>query len=369
LKIEQVIRQLLTEFPKYSEIVSSVVNIKSINVQASNGGEMIVETESPHNLSPGQGIVTSGVKTPISVQSITRVANILQIVTTADHDLTFGIMINLTIQNCSVAEFNGSHKIVSVENRRTVRVAFTGTATSASDGEILSANRYSQSYNSLWQISSVTTPTVFVVPFANPLVGSTSVGGKVQSNISISGAVTYEIAKASYTKQQRDKGFLAVVLDTTVASKSRLNNSDLTAVISRTNWYRQQNQQTFSVFYMSNPNDEIALRQTRDNMEDVAYALDKSLLFHEFTNNTALGKSHPVVFVQHGTREYDGSFYCHEFVFESDEELNFADTTGYSNDVAFRNLNVFLEPNLSNSVDTEGTLTADAIINLDEVPL
>ena len=157
-------------------------------------------------------------------------------------------MPNLTIQNCSVTGYNGSWKITSVENRKTIRVQYTGDETAtASDGQILNVNRYSQSYNGLWQVTAIQNATQFSVLFNNPLLGTTAVGGKVQSNIGISGAVTYEVAKSAYTKQQRDKGFLAVVLDTTVASKSRLNNSDLTAVISRTNWYRQQNQQTFSI--------------------------------------------------------------------------------------------------------------------------
>lgn len=374
MKTEQIIKQLLTEFTKHSEIVSTVANIKSVVTSAGNpqlNGQMVIETETPHNLVHYQGVITSGIKTPITISTIVKVSTILRIVTAVDHDLTFGVMTNLTIQNCSITAYNGSWKIAAVENRRTIRVEYVGSGTgTANNGEVLNVNRYSQSYNGLWQVGAVQSPTQFSVEtLPSPLFGTTAVGGTIQSNIAISGAVTYEVAKASYTKQQRDKGFLAVVLDTTVASKSRLNNSDLTAVISRTNWYRQQNQQTFSIYFMANPNDEIGLRKTRDDMEDVAYALDKSILFHEFTNGTALGKSHPVVFVQHGTREYDGSFYCHEFVFEADEELNFADTTGYSDNVAFRNINAFLDPNLSSSVTTEGTVTADATINLDEVPL
>tara|TARA_R110000751_G_scaffold259296_1_gene358577 strand:+ start:16 stop:1131 length:1116 start_codon:yes stop_codon:yes gene_type:complete len=371
MKTSQIITRLLQEFPKNSESVSKINAISSVEVQAANGGQMVIQTAEPHGLAQYQGIYTQGIVTPISIVTIVHDsdADTLQIVTSQDHDLTFTEGATLTIQNCSVATFNGTHLLKDVSNRRTATVTFVGTGVNATDGELIHAERYSQSWNGLWQVGSIQTPTQFTVLAPIAIIGNSAIGGVVHSNIAISGSVTYEVAKAAFTKQSRDKGFLVVVLNNTIASKSRFNNSDLTAVIGRGSFYRQQNQQLISIYYMSNPNDEISMRLTRDNMEDVAYALDKCLLFHEFTNATTFGKSHPMVFVEHGTREYDGSFYSHEFVFESDEELNFGDTSGYSNDVALRNINAYLDPNLSDSVITEGTVTADAAINLDEVPL
>ena len=348
--------------------MSSTLNVQS--VQASSG-VLTIQTTTPHGLTVGKGVSTTGILTPVNIATITRVDNILRIVTAVDHDLTGKIAVNLTIQNCSVAEFNGTHKVEQIENRRTIRVEYTApvVATSATDGEVIHAERYDQSYNGLFQIASIVDSTTFTVSAPTAIDGSTSVGGLIQYNIAISGAATYEVAKEAFTAQPRDKGFIAVVLGQTTASKSRINNSDLTAVIDRGYFFRQQNQKIVNIYYMSNPNDEIGVRATRDNMEDVALALNKTLLFHEFDNQTVFGRSHPLVFVQHGTMEYDGSYYAHEFVFEADEELNFGDTSGYSKDVAFRDISMFVDPNLSTSTITDGTVTADASINLDEVPL
>ena len=83
---------------------------------------MVIETETPHNLVHYQGVITSGIKTPITISTIVKVSTILRIVTAVDHDLTFGVMTNLTIQNCSITAYNGSWKIAAVENRRTIRV-------------------------------------------------------------------------------------------------------------------------------------------------------------------------------------------------------------------------------------------------------
>ena len=348
--------------------MSSTLNVQSVQAVS---GVLAIQTTTPHGLTIGKGVSTTGIVTPVGISTITRVGNILRIVTTVDHDLTGKVAVNLTIQNCSVSEFNGSHKVQQIENRRAIRVEYTApvVATSATDGEIIHAERYDQSYNGLFQVSSVLDSTSFTVSSPNSIDGSTAVGGIVQYDIAISGAATYEIAKEAFTAQPRDKGFIAVVLGQTVASKSRINNSDLTAVIDRGYFFRQQNQKMINIYYMANPNDEIGVRATRDDMEDIALALNKTLLFHEFTNQTVYGRGHPLVFVQHGIMEYDGSYYAHEFVFEADEELSFGDTSGYSNDVAFRDISMFLDPNLSASTITDGTVTADASINLDEVPL
>ena len=159
MKTEQIIKQLLTEFTKHSEIVSTVANIKSVVTSAGNpqlNGQMVIETETPHNLVHYQGVITSGIKTPITISTIVKVSTILRIVTAVDHDLTFGVMKNLTIQNCSITAYNGSWKIAAVENRRTIRVEYVGSGTgTANNGEVLNVNRYSQSYNGLWQVGVV----------------------------------------------------------------------------------------------------------------------------------------------------------------------------------------------------------------------
>ena len=197
MKTSQIITRLLQEFPKNSESVSKINAISSVEVQAANGGQMVIQTAEPHGLAQYQGIYTQGIVTPISIVTIVHDsdADTLQIVTSQDHDLTFTEGATLTIQNCSVATFNGTHLLKDVSNRRTATVTFVGTGVNATDGELIHAERYSQSWNGLWQVESIQSSTQFTVPSPNAIIGNSAIGGVVHSNIAISGSVTYEIAK------------------------------------------------------------------------------------------------------------------------------------------------------------------------------
>lgn len=351
---------LTINLPKYTNMFSDELNITSMSV---SGGVATIGLDANHGLSIGDPVSILNVPVPLAIDTITRVGTVGTVVTVDDHDLTLGFKDSITLSGVADAEFNGTFTILSVNNRKTIKFSMDNSGpTSSTGGVVLDAQRYDKSYNGLFAVASIPSASSITINSFPGAAGSAS-SGKIRTNVRISASATIERAIQVYTKQEVEKAWCFAVLGAVTASKDRVTNTDFTAKIQRSEYYRQQMQENLTIAVIKNVKDEIAARRTRDDMQTLMRHIMKSIGFYEFATNLKTGKSNPLVFTSHDTFLYDTGIYVHAFDFECSTDIYSEDTVGDSDSVAFRDINTVQIP------DVGGTTSADAYINLDDEAL
>jgi hypothetical protein len=353
--------RLTSQAPKHTDLLSDVFTITNL---VNAAGVSTITTSAPHGLARNDSVVIAEVSVPIAQSTLSRVLTVGTLVTSVDHDLTKAIAKTIVISGASDSNFNGTFVMLQIVNRRTIKFTIAdSSATSTTGGKLISGARYDQAYDGLFQVASITSTTIFTVAAPNAIAGSAT-SGKVKTNIRISAVASLARAKAAYTEQNLTKAWLFVMLGPAVASKDRNTNTDLTSNITRSNFFRQQIQENVSVYIIANTKDEIAGRIIRDEMSSLLLALTKSIVFFEFGTNLFVGKSDPLIFVDHAIEEYDGALYIHVFNFEASTEFVFEDTAGYDDDVAFRDIDATYDSDIGT-----GAENANDLMDLDDTGL
>jgi len=122
----------------------------------------------------------------------------------------------------------------------------------------------------------------------------------------------------------------------------------------------------FDVFVITPTTESIAGREARDQMEDVAVALFKSLLRSKLTTVLTNTQQYSTIFVGHRFAAFAGAYYVHQFQFETAVDLVYEDTIDDDFNVAFRDISM----DWKNPNETDGDdIIMEAEIDLDDTPL
>lgn len=322
-------------------------------------------TAAVHNLLTGQGITIVGAETTIAIDTFTRAGTVGTIVTLTNHDATKGAPVNVDTEGADESEFNGSFLITRVLNRRTIEVAMIDAGPTVATGTPITTNIFNplQSYNGVFLITDIPSTTTFeyevrIAPPLSPALGSP----ELRSEARIVGAVDMQRIIDMYTKQPPTDFWLFVTIDDVIASKSRNITSDAVDNIQRSNYFRQQILQDCTIYLIVPASAETSGADARDIAETMFLAICQSVLFARFDSQLSNGKLNPLQFQGHGTALYNAAYYVHSYNFQQVADLEFEDTIGYDEDVAFRDISL----TQSNSL---GTGEIETLINLDEVPL
>ena len=364
MKAEDIIAQLATKLPNYSSNFTDDITVNSLTL---SGSTVTAVCATPHNLVVNQQINMVGAQSPIVINSLVRSGTVGTLVTDTIHDFIKHTSISQTVElsGSTEAEFNGSFELLSVPDRNTVTFKMPDSGATVATGSPLLLNGSSplQSFNGLQKVTAVPAADQFQYEITTTPPTNTAAGTIIaKTNPRISGSVTEERVIDAYTKQDIGDWWAFVVLGDVVASKSRHIESDATANIQRNNEYRQQIIQPFNVLVLAPATNQIAARQVRDECETLFRPLCQSLLFSKLDSGLSVGAQNPITFVSHGVFAYDTSFYAHLYSFEAVADITFEDTVGYSEDVAFRDIDFTMFPDVGNQVDP---LTVSQI-NLDE---
>jgi hypothetical protein len=367
MRADDVVNALATRLPFFTDAFSDSVDIESIS---STGTTATATTTSAHGFIAGQQVVITGAKTPINVSSFTRLGTLGTIITESDHDATKGLNAvpeNVEVDGALQSEFNGSFPLASVPNRRTLNVIMENTGGVAASGDIKALNVASalSQYNGLQEILTVPTDTTFTYSIDSELSTADNSDIAANGNIRVSASATIERAVDAYTEQQINDAWAFVVLGNAVASKNRAILSDATDDQQRQQQgdnFRQQIIQPVSVYVFLPASEEIAGRNARDTAQDLWRPICQSILFERFDTGLYVGEYNALQFTSHSFFQYNSAFYVHEFAFEQVEPLQFEDSSGYSVDVAFRDIDLTIGVTTGN-----GELLAE--IDLDDIPI
>lgn len=361
MKAEDVVLKLAANLP---QLVDNFTDNHEITSLTSAGFTATAVTAAPHNMVPGKGVSIVGAQTPLVITTLTRVGIIGTLVTSLAHDIT-KVPTTVVIDGANEAEFNGEFNIISVPDRFTVNFSLPDSGATIATGSPLLLNGTSalQQYNGVYSIVSVPTPTSFTYTLSNDSLYSPAMGSiKARGNARISSAASIEDVFAVYDENPAHETWLFVVLDDVNASKKRQILSDATDNTQRQDYFRQQIIQSLGVFlFIPTGVNQIAGRQARDLAEELFRPICQSILFEKFDSYLFVGAFNPLQFTSAGFQGYNGATYVHRFSFEQMADLLFEDTVGYSEDVAFRDIDFSMTLDVGTQVDA---LTAD--INLDD---
>lgn len=359
MRIDDVVKQLQRRLPLFSEAFTDNTEVASIVHVGTTG---TVTTSERHGLKPGNAVHIEGARTPIVISTITHAGDGIAIATTdADHDLTLyseyeaGNVVE--ISGAVEADFNGSLELLDVPNRRTFHFAVDEAAPAAATGSPLLENGSNvfRTVRGLYRVDTVTSATVFTVEHTSAsdlgaLIGTMS----IRANPRLAGAVDEEAAETSFTRAPHSdvtddrpvKAWLYVVLGDRTASRgknSRLDSIDIQSVGS--DWQQYLNQPVQILVAIGAADEELA-RKARDDAASFLRPILRSVLGKKFDSGLAAGAVGEMQFVGDGTSRYDAGTYWHEFLFEARELVGFDDTVGAEDDVAFRDFENEITPEL-----------------------
>ena len=370
IKAQTIIEQMQLVLPTKTSLFSNAnITLSSLSY---SGGIVTGTTVLPHGLQSGNYITIANAKTPIDVTSITFTANpgisavggIVTVITATNHDYTEGFGYTCEIVGATPSDYNGVFNIINVPNRRTFTYAILTNPSSAT-GSIQVLNVNANGYNGYQQII-VTSATTFT--YSTTLVLGTPAQGTcvARSGFRISGAISVDRIKQAYTAQGAAKAWAFVVLGDNIASKDRNVSTDAVNTLGPGDEYRQRMISPFSVYVFLPCVDEIAGRNVRDTMEDVRIALYRTLLRVRF--ESVLVEADVYSCTANGDRyiDYTGAYYIHEFMFETVCDITIGDTVDPSENVAFRNLNLYFEN--PNETDGDDIIMETVDVDLDDVP-
>ena len=365
MKASDIVAQLAGRLPLLTDYFSTQIGISAISA---SGTTVTVTTSAAHPLEVGQNVYMKGVQYAIAISSFDRSGMTGTIVTAEDHDLTEPIAALITTDGANEANFNGTHVMATVANRRTITVTMEDAGATSATGSsvLLNAASIYQRFGGLVEIATVADTTHFTyeleADIGSPYPADGS-GIEIKAAPRIAGSVSTDRALAGYTKQtDGTQMWLFVVLGDVVASGDRNARSDAVYEASRVDYF-QVAIQPFTIMIAIPAKSLVTASDARDVVEELFPLICRSILCHPFDPQLTSGADKPAVFRRHGFAGYTESTYWHAFEFEQMASINFADTVGPDDDVAFRDISLALSPDLG------GTGTMEADIDLDDTPL
>lgn len=330
MKAEEIIQQLSRTLPFITDSFTDNISISSL-VRSVN--TVTATSASAHGLSTGDYVFIKGAKNPVAITSAVRTGTSVLCTTATEHDLTIPFNYEVLISGFNEAEYNGTFELVSVTDRNTFTYEVqsglsnqpTGSGVLNEDLSIAFLTDVNYGYNGYKEITKIN-DTQFSYSIANAL-NSPATGTILASiNPRVSGAVTLDVAKASYEKQTTGKLWAFVVLEDGVAGRDRRQDSDANYVGEKTNFYLQDYIQPFSIYVFTPCEDEYSARASRDLMVDIRANLGKSLLSYKAYTGFSKDKGYSITANGDNTSEYNSSYYIHRFQYEMMSVIYIEDT-------------------------------------------
>ena len=369
MKASDVVTLLQTKLPSYSDLFSDNLVVSSLT---SVGNVVTAVCVEDHNLVSGNNFIMTGAESNVGIVELKRNGLEGYLETTTDHDWTNGLG-DIEIAGATESEFNGTFKLINVDNRREVRFVMEDSGPTEATGNpvFIGAESAYRSFNGLQTVASVIDTKTLTYETVGEDMLSPSGNLVLKKGLRISAGGSVPRLVDAYTKQPPNHAWLFAVLGNVSASKSRYIDSDATDNQQRNAQgkdFRQQIISTLSLYVFLPTSDKLSSREARDQCEDLFPQICGSILYYDFDSGLAKEEGSGLTFVGHGFQAYNAAFYVHEYNFQQVTDLTFGDTVGFDLDVAFRDIS--LKQNLDfgtkeDSIDSEINLDDEEFINED----
>ena len=362
-KVSTIINQLIAVLPILTDKFSDTVPVTEIT---RSGSTATVTTTVDHGLAVSDLVHISGALSPLAIDTLTRVDDIVTGVTFEKHDLTQGFQETIEIQGADQTQYNGTFDLLSVPNRKTFTYRITTTPVSPATGSILVFDGKDRGYNGVFLVASAPTTTTFTYTLVGTPISPAHGTILAKKNFRISGGVELERIMQSYSKQPfTDDLWLFVIPGRTSTTKNRQFDNDTTYSPVAGIEYRQQMFEQYSLYVFFPTKDEIAARGARDEAQDIRRLLFKSILGVNFVFEVNETDVYLMSFVEDGIAVYTGPYYVHQYLFEITAYINGFDIVEPQLSVAFRQVELSIKQDTPDGLSPELT----AVVDLDSEPL
>lgn len=362
IKAKTIIAQLQNVLPSQTDLFTkSDISISSLTRSVTT---VTAVTLLAHNLTTGNFVAIVNAKSPITITSITRVDDVATVTTSSNHDFTEDFEQKAEIVGADQSDYNGTQTIVTVANRRTFTFAVSGSPATPATGTMFVLNNII-GYNGRYQITKVDN-TSFTYQITQTPDSPAQGSPVMRSGLRISGAATMQKAVDAYTRMASDELWGFVVLNDVFTSKDRNTRTDATAIMASGDAFRQTIICPFDIFVITPTTGSISGRAARDQMEDVAVALFKSLLRSKLETVLTNAQQYSTIFVGHRFVAFADAYYIHQFQFETVVDLIYEDTIDDDFNIAFRDINMdWINPDETDGDD----IIMEKDFSLDDTPL
>lgn len=357
MKTRDIVAQLQAELPNHDSRFTDAVGLTSL---IAAGTTITAVTIGPHGRSTGDIVTITGalIENPTSLIAVgTTVTG----TTSFDHDLTEETGAKVTISGAADSLFNGIFPLASTINRRTFTYELPSVPSGGAGGSPVLEEDRIDGFNGRFVIT-VVSPTSFtyVVDTAPPGISSLAIA-KVHTKPRISRAITLDKVSDAYTKQPVDKFWAFVVAGATEVSNDRNQLNDSVASFMEGTERRLHTIVNFDIVVVFPAADEIAAAEVRDDAEDVAAALYKSLAGFKVPSSLSDETQFLVTPTGHEFGTYTGPVYIHRYRWQVIEDLTGSDTF-FEGSRAFKDVKLLFENSFKESI-------IDINIDLDDQPL
>lgn len=362
MRAADIVLQLRNRIPQLTGLFTTDVRVRTITRA---GTVLTVQCYDDHGLQSGRAVALTGAITRIPLTALSRSGTVGSLTTYMDHDLTELIAPTISISNANEAEFNGTFNVIAILNRRniTFEMADAGPTQATGSPYLLDAENVFRNYNMTFEVKDAPSTSSFRLYEGNSNLYAPEGTIVARARPRIASAVNPDRMMDAYSQKDEDELWMFVILGPVVASKNRAVGSDAVDNLNHGVEFRQQLLQDFSVYVVIPCSNEIGAANARDTAEDLFRPICRSLVGIAFDSGLYVGEQGRVHFVQHGPYVYNTAFYVHEYAFQQVVDMTYDDTVGPNDDVAFRDLDFTMDPDLGGTTKLAGS------IDLDDVPL
>lgn len=356
MKSQFIIRQLQNALANFTNLFTIEIDVISAMRQLD---KIIVTTAIPHGLVNNQlvNIVNAVSKNPIV--SLARTGKEVTAETQYQHDLVLGFNPSVLVEGAIPLEYNGIYPLSKVISSKRFAYTINTTPLTPAIGTPFLIEDRVMGINGRHKVTVIDTQTFsYNVSFNTPTNFQGNI--KVRKNARISGAIDYEKAEQSYTKQGNNQLWAFVVLEDVTVSKDRNIDTDSTSLMASGTAYRQRTINPFSIYVFSPTINEVSGRAARDTMEDVAVFLYRSLLGFIFPSGLQAAQWSMATANGHGFYKFYDAYYVHKFEFQATCDITYGDTVGPDENVPFRDIQmVFRNDNEDEAIYMTGNVELD----------
>lgn len=357
-----IVRHLQTYLPRHTDDFSRTLTATG----TVSGNTLTATTPSAHGLNVGASIIIAGDKFRNSVSTVTFAGQLATITTNFDHDVTAPQLpadpSRIVLDGFSDPDWDTSHAIVSVPNRRTIVVNVPSGAVVPSGGYLVEDR--SAGLGGLHQIATVPTPTTFTVEISGfPIFPAGPVDDlNILTGVNVAATESIDRAIAAFAVSTQSP-YAFVVMGDVESSKDRHTLNDLDAGFTVQDERLLRLSQQFSVVVLHKTEDNNAANVAQEAAYGDHYRAILSTLYSFKFSDPDRAIDYVTTTLGHGPGRYNTAVYAHVYEFQVPTAITFRNGFNDEPDVAFRDIDARWNVN----ADDMAALTAQ--IDLDEEPI
>lgn len=322
----EIVNRLKEVLGKYN---SDFVDLLSVTSLSRTGTTATAVTSAAHNLTTGDYVTMSGAQEPVTINSITRVDDVVTVVTAtptnlidpSKYDINLRKQLTVTIDGVTPSDYNGTFQLLTVsDDRLTLTYKITTTPAAATVNGFVLLNDY-DGYNGYKQVTVVDS-TTFTYTISDSL--QTPAQGTIEAITATRvacGATSERISQYHEKDVNRvNQNWMYVLVGPEEVYKDDTTATDIETSVQTNERYFYEVYQGFSVYVFLPSNDnqgqnDILGCTASDKARTLRNLVVKALANYQFPSDLVETVYQPAVYVGSEEDDYNVAYYVHRFDF------------------------------------------------------